>query len=454
MHGTFSTRIRKVVGWSESVSDGARLRAQAARVVAAVRGGRSLRELLPAAQSKLEPSQRASLAAFCYGTLRGYQRYTAVLDRLLDKPLDEKQRELEALLLVGLFQLVDSNVAPYAAVKETVEATRQIGAGRASGLVNAVLRRFQRESEVLLTEVSDDPVARYAHPAWLIERLQNDWPDNWQTILAANNEQAPLWLRVNASRTSTTDYRARLSADGIAATESSVLSGALRLEQALDVHELPGFADGLVSVQDAGAQLAAALLDAQGGQRVLDACSAPGGKTAHILEGSGNAELVALDIDAQRLERVRENLDRLGLEAQLLCADAADIDGWWDRQPFDRVLLDVPCTATGVIRRHPDIKLLRRDSDIGPLVERQRDLLSALWRVLKPGGILLYASCSVLDEENSGVLDGFIRTRTDAKVSNNTGEACPWGVVCPIGRQILPGQDGMDGSYYTSLEKG
>ncbi len=428
-------------------------RALAALMVAAVAGeGRSLSSLIPVRLGVLADSRDRALAQeLTYGTLRWYLRLQALAGRLLERPLKGRDRDIQALLLVGLYQLLYMELPAHAAIHATVEAARALGKRWAAGLVNAVLRNGQRHAAALLAELEQDPEIRWAHPTWLLELLQQDWPDHWQAIVAADNERPPMCLRVNLRRCTRDAYQQRLADAGIAAQPVPGLAAALQLARPVAVDALPGFHDGLVSVQDGGAQRAAELLAPQPGERVLDACAAPGGKTAHILELQPQlAELVAVDVEQTRLARVRENLDRLGLSASLVADDAAHTDAWWDGRPFDRILLDAPCSASGVIRRHPDIKLLRRCSDVNQLAEMQQRLLHALWPLLAPGGILLYVTCSVLRRENSGQLELFLGGRRDAVELALPGD---WGHALAVGRQILPGEDGMDGFYFACLSK-
>ncbi|MBA3563035.1 MAG: 16S rRNA (cytosine(967)-C(5))-methyltransferase RsmB [Gammaproteobacteria bacterium] len=435
-------------------SESAVVRAEAARVVAAVVAGESLDRMLPgAAEASLDPSLIRLLS---YGTLRWYPRLDRLLALLLDRPMRARDADVRALALVGLYQLIDTDIAAHAAVAETVEATKILGKPRAAGLLNALLRRFQRERAGLLALVDDTETGRFAHPAWLIERLRADWPEDWQRILAAGNQPPPMWLRVNRRLTTTAEYLGRLAGHGHEAHPSALAPDALRLERPMAVEALPGFDAGLVSVQDAGPQLARNLLDAGAGMRVLDACAAPGGKTCHILESCpGLGEMLALDRSAERLARLRENLARLGLTATLRAADATDVGRWWDGEAFDRILLDAPCSATGVIRRHPDIKLLRRPADIGRYAARQEALLEALWPLLAQQGKLLYATCSILQQENAGVTGKFLEGHPDARGASgfNRTNGVEWGHESGVGVQILPGEADMDGFYYACLAK-
>lgn len=412
--------------------------------------GCSLTTALPVALERTAPRDHGLLRELCYGVCRWQPQLQYLLDAVLKRPLDPQESVLRALLLTGLYQLHRLRIPPHAAVAETVAAARQLGKAWAAGLSNAVLRAFLRRRTELLTQVEADACARTAHPPWLLARLQQDWPDDWLAVVAANNAHPPMTLRVNQQRGDRAAYQTRLAAAGQEATPTAPAPAALTLRRPLDPLTLPGFAEGWASVQDAAGQLAAPLLDAEVGMRVLDACAAPGGKTAHWLELTPGLRLTALDVDAKRLARVQDTLSRLGLAAQLVAGDAARPETWWDGQPYERILLDAPCSATGVIRRHPDIKLLRREADIAALAARQRDLLTALWPLLRPGGRLLYATCSVLRQENEQVAAAFLAAQPDAAEL-----ALPpaWGRAQRRGRQILPGEADMDGFYYALIEK-
>lgn len=447
------------------MSNSAAVRARAARIVAQVAThGRSLDALL-AAESGGTPQERGLLRSLCYDSIRWYLRLDALLKRLLARPNQPLTPELHALAIVGLCQLLYTEVPAHAAVDETVNATRLLQQPRAAGLINAILRRCQREGAKLAAAVDRDTATRTAHPRWLVDRLAADWPANaespgYEQILAANNERPPFWLRVNRLRCSGSEYRQRLQAAGLEVLDGRDDDHTLLLSRAVDVSDLPGFADGLVSVQDAAAQLAAPLLAPRAGDRVLDACAAPGGKTCHLLElQPGIEELVAVDVSKERLVRVQENLQRLGLKAKVVAGDAGESSSWWDGREFDRILLDVPCSATGVIRRHPDIKLLRRSEDIAALAERQRQLLDRAWSMLKPGGRLVYASCSVLRAETAAVVSAFLRGDGQARdVTADAVSALSGPGIDPSGRKsagyaIATGTAGMDGFYYACLEK-
>ncbi|HMN45218.1 MAG TPA: 16S rRNA (cytosine(967)-C(5))-methyltransferase RsmB [Povalibacter sp.] len=442
------------------MSRSAAIRARAARIVAQVAfHGRSLDAAL-AADAAGTPQERGLLRSLCYDSIRWYLRLDALLKRLLTRPGQTLDPDLHALVIVGLAQLLYTDIPAHAAVDETVNAVRNLRQPRAAGLVNAILRRCQREGAKLGEQIDRDPAVRTAHPAWLVSALEQDWPDRAPSILAANNERPPFWLRVNRRRIAGSDYRRQLEASGHEIAASLFDDHALRLARAIDVHELPGFAAGLVSVQDAAAQLAAFLLDPEAGHRVLDACAAPGGKTCHLLELQPRvAELIAIDVSKERLTRVDDNLRRLQLSATVFAADAAEPAQWWDGQPFDRILLDVPCSATGVIRRHADIKLLRRAEDIPVLVQRQKELLARAWPMLRPGGRLLYASCSVLKAETRDVVGDFLDRTPDARdTTQHRLPTLPADVTAGMrsdgpGQAILTGTAGMDGFYYACLEK-
>ncbi len=428
------------------------VRVAAAKVLEEViRQGRSLSAVMPAWQDQVAATDRALLQELCYGVSRWYWRLDAIARQFSRKPFKAKDSDIHCLILVGLYQMLYLRVPDHAAVSESVAATKALNKPWARALVNAVLRNFQRQQESILPGLEQDPVTNYAHPRWLVQQIRTAYPDEWRGVLEANNQYPPMCLRVNSRHINRADYLGLLDAAGYQATQLPFSDEGLLLSSAVDVESLPGFADGYFSVQDAAAQLAAGLLDAQPGERILDACAAPGGKTAHVLERQPQlAEMVALDHDSERLVRVEQNLARLKLSASVACADATQADAWWDGVMFDRIMLDAPCSATGVIRRHPDIKLLRRESDIEQLVTLQRQILHSLWPLLKPGGMLLYVTCSVLPQENVRQLKQFC-------ADTNNAEHIPiragWGSEQNFGRQILPGQMGMDGFYYACLRK-
>lgn len=423
-------------------------RAVAARVLASVMAGRSLNQLLPDALDQVSPRDRGLLQQLCYGTLRQAPRLQGVLGQLLDKPMRDKDRDVQGLLMCGLYQLEDTRIPDHAAVSATVAATRALKKPWAKGLSNAVLRRFLRERESLLAGLEDSISA--AHPRWLYKAIQAQWPDYSDQILTANNSQPPMTLRVNSRRSDRDAYLAKLAESGIAARPGGISPQAIYLDTPMDVAELPGFDAGWVSVQDEAAQVAALLLAAQPGERVLDACAAPGGKSCHILELQDDSiELVTADIDAQRLQRVEENLQRLDLQAATRVMDAAQPPAELEGE-FDRILVDAPCSASGVIRRHPDVKLLRRAADIPVLGAQQLSILNGLWPLLKSGGQLLYATCSILEAENDAVIGAFLEQHSGAALATTAANGA---VATRYGRQLLPRCDGPDGLFYCLLTK-
>lgn len=385
----------------------------------------------------------------CFGVSRHYLRVEALADRLLNKR--PKDITVWLSILIGLYQLHFLNIPDYAVVQETVALLDQLKKPWAKGLVNAILRRYCREKETILIDLNQNKSFLYGHPDWFIKRVQHDWPDDWQTILTANDCHPPMSLRINSSRTDTATYLSRLQEIGMDGTLNQVAPHSIVVNTACAVHDLPGFSAGDVSVQDTAAQLATPLLDLKPGLRVLDACCAPGGKTCHILETEPQlSACVALDIEPNRLMRVRENLTRLNLQATLQQGDALNPNEWWDGVLFDRILLDAPCSATGVIRRHPDIKLLRTPSEINSITQLQQDILQALWPLLAPGGKMVYATCSIMPEENEKQIAHFVDQQADC---HHLTTLQPWGRPTGHGWQILPGEDGMDGFFYSVLEK-
>lgn len=409
-------------------------------------------EVLPQALAQLGRTEDGGLLQeLTYGTLRWRWRLEALANLLLERPLKQRDADIGLLLLLGLYQLTFLQLPSAMAVNATVGTADQLGKEWARGLLNAVLRRFLRERDSLLSAADRHAAARYSHPPWLLERLRVDWPDAWEQLALANNQRPPMVLRVNRLRTIRESYAATLKSFGMDAGLLSYAPDGLTLATPVDVSHLPGFADGQVSIQDGAAQLAAPLLRLSPGLRVLDACSAPGGKTCHMLEACpGLSQVVALDNDSARLDRLGANLQRLGLSAFLRQGDACHPSQWWDEEPFDRILLDPPCTATGVIRRHPDIKTLRQPQDPGSFATRQAQMLQALWPTLRIGGILLYATCSVLHEENVTQVGRFLSANPDARA---IPLQVPWGREAGAGRQVLTGEDGMDGFFYAALEK-
>jgi 16S rRNA (cytosine967-C5)-methyltransferase len=433
---------------------GAAALADAARAIASVAfGGRSTGEALREFE---EIPERAAVKAITLGSLRWYLRLSPAVDRLLSRPQGVAD-EIRALLVVSAHQIEYSRNAPQLTAHAAVDATRILGQGRASGLVNAVLRRFVAERAGLLAGVDRKLAARTAHPQWLVKLLEHTWPESCERILLANNEHPPLVLRVDVSRKDVGSYIEELAAAGISASAVSWAPAAVLIEKPLAVSALPGFSMGLVSVQDAGAQLAAKLLDVQPRMRVLDACAAPGGKTGHLLESTPDlSEVVAIDVDAGRVERIRENLERLGRQARLHVADIREPESFWDGRPFDRVLVDAPCSSTGVIRRHPDIKLLRRATDIPAFAALQEQILRSAFRVLSPGGRLVYCTCSLLPAENEEVVERLLVADATARVAAmpRAADVAPGAVDRKVGIQLIPGsRAGSDGFYYACLEK-
>jgi len=414
--------------------------------------GRALDQALELHLAGLDdPRDRGLAQEIAYGVLRFLPRLRLLAGRLLQRPMKQRDLDLECLLLAGLYQLLYLRVPAHAAVSETVAAVRLLNKPWAAGLLNGVLRSFGRRREQLLAELEADPAAHWCFPDWLLDRLRQAWPEEWETLVEQCNRRPPMALRVNAARGSRSGYAARLAEAGLAARPLPHTPQGLVLERPVEVEALPGFADGEVSVQDGAAQLAALLLQPQAGQHILDACAAPGGKSAHILELAPEARLTAVDVSPERLEPLRANLARLALQARVVAGDVADPSGdGWAEGSYQRILLDVPCSATGVIRRHPDIKWLRRPADIARLAELQGRILAAVWPRLAPGGILVYATCSLLPEENHQQMQAFVRRTDDAR---ELPIEAGWGRPCPFGRQLLTGDDGMDGFYFARLTK-
>lgn len=432
-------------------------RVQAHRALASVlRDGRSLDAAVSLATGGLDDRRDRALAReLASGVLRWLPRLDAILAALLERPLPARELDVRLALLIGLYQILHTRVPDHAAVNETVSLVRELGKAWATGLANGALRALLRERERIVARAERTEEGRHAHPSWLVASTRDAWPQRWRRILQANNERAPMALRVNARRVERDAYLSRLAEGGIRAEPVEGVAHGVVLDAPCDVAELPGFGEGMVSVQDAAAQLAAPLLAPAPGDRVLDACAAPGGKSAHLLELQPEcAELVALDVDAARLERLRTNLARLGLRAQTRIGDARDPRQWWDARPFERILVDAPCSGTGVIRRHPDIKVLRRAGDLDTLCETQAQLLDALWPLLADRGALLYATCSYLQRENDRTIAAFLAGHPQAAVHPIS---LAWGRATSHGWQILPGEGpgegGMDGFYYALLGK-
>ena len=398
-----------------------------------------------------EMRDQALAKEICFGVLRWYHRLSAIINQLLSKPLRPRDVDVQVALLIGLFQILYARVPSHAAVNESVKLAKSGRKSWAGKMVNGVLRTFLREQTTILSQLESVNTASYSHPDWLTEVIRRAWPDDWQAILRGNNDRPPMSLRVNLRKNSRDDMLAMLEAHGLTAHAHSSSPTGVVLSHPVGVEQLPGFFDGHMSVQDCSGQLAGQLLAAKPGHRILDACAAPGGKTALLLEQSRDAQqLTAIDIDQQRLKRLQDNLRRLALSCLTICADVGDLNSWWDGVTFERVLLDAPCTGSGVIRRHPDIKLLRRLSDLDSFSRKQEQLLETLWRVLATAGRLLYATCSVIPLENDHVIERFLNRHEDAK---SLPIEADWGRGTGFGRQILPGESGMDGFFYAVLVK-
>lgn len=424
-------------------------RAIACKVLEKVIQGKSFHpQLISSVSPNLTPQNLGFVAHLCFGVLRFYPRIEIWLKQLLRHDLKEQDLDVKMLLAIGLYQLFCSDTPQYAALNETVEATKQIKKMWAKALVNGVLRSALRAQEQL--QNLPNMTAQTAHPEWLVKILQKAWPAQWQGICEANLQHPPFSLCVNKAKVNRDAYLLLLKDKGIEASPLANCPDGVLIEKPCPVDALPGFQGGMVSVQDGAAQLAAYLLDVKENHRVLDACAAPGGKTAHIMALSPSATVIAVEKEEQRCELLRATIKRVGGNATVVCSDANHPDTWWDKQPFDRILLDAPCSASGIIRRHPDIKLHRRANDIPLLVQQQKTLLEKLWPLLKPNGILLYATCSILPQENAQLIEQFLQTHPD-------GQEFPimedWGIAQIVGRQILPGAHGMDGFYYARLLK-
>jgi 16S rRNA (cytosine967-C5)-methyltransferase len=427
------------------------VRAIAAQCVfSVVDKGRSLADELPKLQIQAGEKNKALLQEICYGVLRYLPELEFNVSQLMDKTLTGKQRVVHFLLLVGIYQIKYMRIPDHAAVTETVNACKPLKNLHLKGVVNAVLRNFQRShnsNNNAENNTLPDAVA-YNHPSWFIKKIKHAYPNDWQHVLLANQQRPPMWLRPNQQKQSSAHYLTRLEQAKIEVAATDENTGAIQLKSAIDVMQLPGFVAGDVSIQDAAAQYAAVLLDCQPNDNVLDCCAAPGGKTCHMLELCPSiSQMTAIDIEQHRLVRVQENLDRLQLNAKILSADAAKPEQWWDKQLYDRILLDAPCSGTGVIRRHPDIKWLRKANDIDTLTQLQREIFSQIWPLLKPGGTMLYATCSVLPEENKQQIQWACEQFNDIVLQPIafTDQAVGW--------QILPDKQGMDGFYYAKLMK-
>ncbi|MFE8114900.1 16S rRNA (cytosine(967)-C(5))-methyltransferase RsmB [Brenneria goodwinii] len=422
------------------------LRSITAKVVGQVLDhGQSLSTLLPTYQRDITDKDRALLQELCFGVLRVLPQLEWCIQQLMAKPLTGKQRTLHYLIMVGIYQLLYTRIPPHAALAETVEGAVALKRPQLKGLINGVLRQFQRQQDELLQRAANTP-ARYLHPSWLLARIKNAYPENWENIIEANNQRPPMWLRVNRLHHSRDEYLSLLKQEDIEAVSHPDYPDAIRLSVPCAVNLLPGFSQGWVTVQDASAQGCIHWLSPQNGEQILDLCAAPGGKTTHILEAAPKAQVLAVDIDDERLGRVRENLQRLQLDAELKQGDGRQPENWCGDKMFDRILLDAPCSATGVVRRHPDIKWLRRDNDIDELALLQKDILDAIWPHLKTGGTLVYATCSILPEENHQQIHHFLMRHSDARLTGTGSQERP-------GIQKFPSPEDGDGFFYARLVK-
>ncbi|MGH1472022.1 MAG: 16S rRNA (cytosine(967)-C(5))-methyltransferase RsmB [Cellvibrionaceae bacterium] len=436
----------------------------------------SLANLIPHYISKVPPQEQRLFQEMCFGTARWQPQLNCYLERLLEKPLRNKDQDIHGLLLVGLYQLIYLRTPDHAVLNSTVAATKPLKKIWAKKLVNGVLRRFLREKDTLKESLSDSKktgaVFNYSHPQWLIDKINTSWKGDSNAIFTANNERSPLTLRINNKIISRDNYVKKLQEQNIAATKTVFSRNGLTLDKPTDVTTLPLFEEGGFSVQDESPQLSAELLELESNFRILDACCAPGGKTSHILEQDlVYKKIIGLDVSEQRLERTAENLSRLTLShpdiVELKAGDASNPDSWWDGEQFDRILLDAPCSATGIIRRQPDIKILRTTDNVAKLVDIQTNILAALWPLLKPNGILLYATCSILPDENSHIIEAFLQNTPNAEHIPIEAE---WGIVQPYGRQLFPSsshssfeagneethhqtKSNHDGFYYAKLRK-
>ena len=421
------------------------LRSLAAQAVEQVlEQGQSLSNVLPPLQQKVSDKDKALLQELCFGVLRTLSQLDWLIGKLMSRPMTGKQRVVHYLIMVGIYQLLYTRIPPHAALAETVEGSVAIKRPQLKGLINGVLRQFQRQQEELLSEFSRSEI-RFLHPSWLLKRMQKAYPQ-WEAIVEANNQRPPMWLRVNRVHHPRDGWLALLEEAGMKGFTHPAYPDAVRMETPVPVHALPGFEEGWVTVQDASAQGCITFLDPKNGEQILDLCAAPGGKTTHILEAAPEAQVLAVDVDEQRLSRVYDNLKRLGMKATVKQGDGRYPAQWCGEQQFDRILLDAPCSATGVIRRHPDIKWLRRDRDIAELAQLQSEILDAVWPHLKTGGTLVYATCSVLPEENSQQIKAFLLRTADAVLSETGSADLP-------GQQNLPGAEEGDGFFYAKLIK-
>ncbi|MFQ5660194.1 MAG: 16S rRNA (cytosine(967)-C(5))-methyltransferase RsmB [Gammaproteobacteria bacterium] len=428
-------------------------RATAARILSTLLQNRqTLDQIMPGSTQRLEhPKDRAFVRELCHGVLRWYFQLDFILDKLLTKPLRSRDCDIRAVLFCGLYQLDHLRIPDHAAVSATVEAASSLNKEWAKQLINAVLRRYQRERDLIQKSVQAHPSACYAHPDWLLSMLQQDWPGHWRMIMLNNNQHPPMHLRVNRLLTDRNAYLLELTQAGLSGITSDMVNSGIRLASPVDVDTLPGFREGRISIQDFGAQLAVALLDVCPGHRVLDCCAAPGGKTAQIFETEPRiGQLIAVECDKRRVELLEATRERLHIDVEIIHADVRETADWWDGLQFDRILLDAPCSATGVIRRHPDIKVLKGAGMIPGMINKQYELLDAVWPLLKSGGKLVYATCSLLCCENDRQIEKFTTSHADARVKRFDAG---WGIATNCGHQTLPGYDETDGFYYAVMER-
>ncbi|MBG6039780.1 16S rRNA (cytosine(967)-C(5))-methyltransferase RsmB [Proteus cibarius] len=415
------------------------LRSIAAKAISQVLDqGLSLSTVIPELQKNVSDKDKALLQELCFGVLRTLPQLEWIIQQLMDKPLKGKQRILHYLIMVGLYQLLYTRIPAHAALAETVNGAVALKKPQLKGLINGVLRQFQRQQDIL-NERFQNSENHFLHPSWLLTRVKQAYPEQWMSIVEGNNQKPPMWLRVNQRHHSREEYLTLLKKEEITAVTDDNHPFAIRLENPCNVNLLPGFADGWVTVQDRSAQRCAELLAPKNKEQILDLCAAPGGKTTHILEIAPQAQVLAIDIDEQRLKRVQENLTRLKLNAVVKSGDGRYPEQWCAGMQFDRILLDAPCSATGVIRRHPDIKWLRRNEDIEQLAQIQKEILHAIWPYLKSGGTLVYATCSILPEENKQQVEAFLASTKDAQ--------------CDYQHQCLPEEKGGDGFFYALIKK-
>lgn len=426
------------------------LRAQVAQTLLPLLQQRgSLSSVLPAALAKAGERDRALMQQICYGTLRFWFRYDNLASLMLRKPFHPDEADIQILLNAALYQLDQLSVPDHAVISETVEACKQLGKPWAGKLLNAILRRYQRETDELTQAAEKLDGYRFNHPDWMLAKLKHNWPQHWSSILEANDLAPPMCLRVNRQRCDRDGYLRLLAAAGIVAKAGEHSRDAIYLEAPIGVDKLPKFSDGWVSVQDEAAQLAAELLAPKPGMRLLDACAAPGGKLCHLIELEPQAEVEALELEPRRAVRITENLERLQLKASVKIGDAA-LQDWWSGEQYDQILVDAPCSATGVIRRNPDIKIMRRNEDILALASIQLGILDNLWAMLKPGGTLLYATCSIFPQENERIIERFLKQQADAQLVPIESD---WGEQREFGRQLFPQPEGHDGFFYARLTR-